>query len=125
MEERQGSQRSAEKRPERYISHALVEIRRYRWWPLGVQSAVLLDLSINGFKIEFTGKFTCKPEDSLWMQIPLSPFQVNGPDEILMRITVKWFDANKMRIGGTFELAHPHHIAFLEQVIEKVKDQVL
>lgn len=125
MEDQQGSQRSQEKRPKRYISHALVEVRRYRWWPLGIQSAVLLDLSINGFKIEFTGKSSCEPEQSLWMEIPLSPFQISGPDEILMRITVKWFDEAKMRVGGTFELAYPHQSVFLEQLIEKVKDQVL
>ncbi len=124
MAEQQGSQQS-NNRPERYISHALVEVRRYRWWPLGVQSAVLLDLSTHGFKIEFTGKFHCKADESFWMTIPLSPFEISGPSDILLRITVKWFDDSKMRMGGVFELAEPQQVAFLGQIIEKVKAQVL
>lgn len=125
MEERQGSESSQSTRPTRYMSHALVEIRRYRWWPLGVQSAVLLDLSTQGFKAEFTGRTSCKSEESYWMHVPLSPFQIAGPSDILLRITIKWFDESKMRIGGVFELADAHQMVFLEQLIEKIKSQAL
>lgn len=112
-------------RPERVISHALVEIRRYKWWPLGVHSAVLLDLSAQGFKLEFTGKVSCKMNDSFWMQIPLSPFGISGPGDVTLKIIVKWFDESKMRIGGVFEMVEPSQSAFLEKIIEKVKAQSL
>jgi hypothetical protein len=59
------------------------------------------------------------------MTIPLSPFEISGPSDILLRITVKWFDDSKMRMGGVFELAEPQQVAFLGQIIEKVKAQVL
>ncbi len=112
-------------RPERVISHALVEIRRYRWWPLGVHSAVLLDLSPQGFKAEFTGKVSCKTDETFWMQIPLSPFGIAGPGDVLLKIVIKWFDPTKMRIGGVFEMVEPTQSAFLEKIIEKVKAQAL
>ncbi len=114
-------------RPERVISHALVEVRRHRWWPFGIQSAVLLDLSTQGFKIEFTGHGSYRQGDRLWMTIPLSPFQVLGPESITLKINIKWFDANKMRIGGVFEFTETTspETGFLEQIIDKVKAREL
>lgn len=117
--------KSSPARSERLISHALVEIRRYSWWPFGVKSAVLLDLSNEGFKIELTGKATCAIGDSFWMQIPLTPFGITNPSDISLKISVKWFDPKKMRIGGVFE--NPDNVSkiYLEKIIEKVKDQAL
>jgi hypothetical protein len=42
-------------RPERFISHALVEVRKYKLFPFFIQSGILLDMSTAGFKAEYTG----------------------------------------------------------------------
>lgn len=114
-----------QERAERVISHALVELRRHKWWPLGVKSAVLLDLSQTGFKVEFTGQAKCGVDEMFWMQIPLSPFGIVAPRDIAVRVTVKWFDPKKMRMGGIFESPDAATNIFLEKIIEKVKIQTL
>ncbi len=107
------------------MSHALVELRRSKWWPLGVHSAVLLDISATGFKIEFTGKAACRAGDSFWMQIPLTPFAISSPQTITLKVLVKWFDAEKMRVGGVFESLDKSSDLYLGQIIERVKEQAL
>jgi hypothetical protein len=52
-------------RESRYASHALVELRRFKILPFGVHSAVLLDVSLGGFKIEFTGEINAKPGERI------------------------------------------------------------
>lgn len=114
-----------QERAERVMSHALVEIRPYRWLPFGIKSAVLLDLSSSGFKAEFTGTVQCKPGDHFFMQIPLLPFGIKAPASISCPVVVKWFDSNKMRIGGVFEnVSNTTHV-YLNEIIEKVKIQGL
>ena len=68
------SEQSQVDRSERVMSHALVELRSNNWWPFGVKSAVLLDLSASGFKIELTGPADIKLETIHLLTIPLRPF---------------------------------------------------
>jgi hypothetical protein len=117
--------KSSSQRLERVISHALVELRRNKWWPFGVQSAVLLDVSAAGFKIEFTGNATCQAGDSFWMEIPLAPFGITSPQSMTLKVVIKWFDPEKMRVGGVFESMEKSSELYLGQIIEKVKEQVL
>jgi hypothetical protein len=112
-------------RAERVISHALVEMRRYRWLPFGIKSAVLLDLSSSGFKAEFTGNMRCKPGDRFFMQIPLLPFGIKAPTSISCPVSIKWFDPKKMRVGGIFDSVTNTNQVYLNQIIEKVKAQGL
>jgi len=117
--------KNAPQRQERVMSHALVELRRTKWWPLGVQSAVLLDVSSGGFKIEFTGKASCVVGDTYWMQIPLAPFNISSPQAITVKVLVKWFDPEKMRLGGVFDSPQKSSELYLEQIIDRVKEQAL
>jgi hypothetical protein len=112
----------ASPRSERVISHALVDVRRWSWWPFGVQSAVLLDLSQSGFKIEFTGSARCAVDDDRVMQIPLAPFGIQSPSHISCNVRIRWFDAAKMRVGGTFEEMDPATRVYLDKIIEHVKN---
>jgi hypothetical protein len=102
-----------------------VELRRSKWWPFGIQSAVLLDVSAAGFKIEFTGSASCKAGDSFWMEVPLAPFGIPSPQSMSVKVVIKWFDPEKMRVGGVFESMEKPSELYLEQIIEKVKEQAL
>jgi len=104
-------------RAERVISHALVEVRRHpRWWPFGVRSAVLLDVSETGFKIEFTGQASYQGGEKLFMEIPLHPFGILAPRSIVLSIQIVWFDSQKMRCGGVF--LNPNHTVSV--VLQKI-----
>ena len=109
-------------RPERVISHALVELRKNRWWPFGVRSAVLLDISEGGFKIEFTATTSCTTGDKLLMEIPLAPFGILAPASILLGIQIMWFDEVKMRCGGIFVNTNPKTVLFIQKIMDESKD---
>jgi hypothetical protein len=116
---------SAKTRAERVISHALVEIRRHRWLPFGIKSAVLLDLSDSGFKAEFTGATVCRPGETRYIHIPLSPFGIKAPTSITCPVIIKWFDPEKMRVGGVFDHVSSTTQIYLTQIIDAVKTQGL
>jgi hypothetical protein len=117
------SEKTPVERSERVMSHALVELRRHNWWPFGVKSAVLLDMSATGFKIELTGPAVIKLESIHILTIPLRPFGIPTPPSIQISVRVKWFQKDKMRIGGTFEVVQPRDFLFLNSIISYVKYQ--
>jgi hypothetical protein len=108
-------------RPERVISHALVELRRRSWWPFGIKSAVLLDVSESGFKIEFTGKADYSKGEQLILSIPLTPFGISAPRAISVPVEVVWFDQEKMRCGGVFKNSDPSVALFVRKIMEVSK----
>ena len=98
----------------------LVDFKKYKWWPFGVHSGVLLDLSLGGFKMEFTGEVSIKAPSSYWISIPLSPLGINHPLRFQAKVEVRWFDENRFRIGGTFAGLEEADEHVLEQVVEKL-----
>ncbi|MFK7872866.1 MAG: PilZ domain-containing protein [Oligoflexales bacterium] len=104
-------------RKDRFISHALVEVRKYRWWPFGVHSAVLLDISLQGFKCEFTAPFDTNIGASYWLTIPLPPLGIFAPSKISCLGECRWFDANTMRFGGVFVELDKTQRLLIEQVV--------
>jgi hypothetical protein len=115
------NQRSA--RAERFISHALVEVRRFRHIPFFCSSAVLLDLSMAGFKIEFTGSDIVHPGQKLWLSIPLGPLGILGPTKLLNRIEVRWYDAKRRRVGGVLMDGDKASAQILQQIIETLRER--
>ena len=113
------------KRAERVMSHALVELRPRKWWPFGVKSAVLLDISATGFKIELTGACKIDLQSRYWMTIPLGPFGMASPPSIQVAVTVRWFDEVKMRVGGTFEKIQDSASLYMDKIVDAVKEQPL
>jgi hypothetical protein len=116
---------SGERRPlqrfPRFQSHALVDVKTSSWNPFASFSAVLLDLSVQGFKIEFVSPVTIHAGERARLVIPLSPFRILSPERLKLRIVVKWFDARNQRAGGVFEGA----TAADAHVIEKILDRLL
>ncbi len=94
--------KSVETRDPRYRAHALVEIRKYKYLPFYVHSAVLLDISYGGFKAEFTGNAKVAPGEIVWLHIPLQPLSIPSPSHLYCRGKIKWFDPKRNRIGGVF-----------------------
>lgn len=112
---------SSSTRQERFTSHALVEIRKYRWLPFGLHSAVLLDISLQGFKIEFTGEYHASVGDFYWLNVPLSPLGIYSPPRIICQSQCRWFDDQKYRFGGAFvDLDHTQRL-IIDQIVETLK----
>ncbi len=112
------AKKPADERQNRYTSHALVELRRYKHLPFHIYSAVLLDISIGGFKAEFTGEAKVKPGDKFWLSIPLSPLGIHAPSRLLIRGETRWFDHKKFRIGGTFMSLTKTDRHVIDQIVE-------
>ena len=112
-------------RAERFQSHALVELRRFRlfsWFP---KSAVLLDLSMGGFKLEFSGPTTVLSGERFWLTIPLRPLGVLGPPAVVLRVEVKWYDQGRGRVGGVFLNPSKVERMLLVQLVENLRQRGL
>ena len=108
-------------RDRRYISHALVEVRKFKLLPFYCDSAVLLDISIGGFKLEFTGEVKVSPGSQYWLIIPLSPLGIFAPKKLVCRSEVRWFDDSRYRIGGTFINLSKTDQVVIEQIVSSLK----
>jgi hypothetical protein len=110
-------------RERRYISHALVEIRKFKHWPFGIKSAVLLDISLNGFKMEYTSEVTSKPGELIWLNIPLNPVGIFSPSHLMIRGECRWFDKSRFRVGGIFLELTKSDKMIVEQIVETVRSR--
>lgn len=119
----QHEQDSLQARESRYASHALVELRRFRHLPFGVHSAVLLDISLGGFKIEFTGESVIKPGVQFWLSIPLTPLGIYAPSRLLCKGECRWFDAKRYRLGGVFLQLTKTDRHIIDHVVETLKQR--
>jgi hypothetical protein len=117
------AEQTVKPRAQRYISHALVEVRRFRILPFFCYSAVLLDISVGGFKLEFTGEIEVAPGNQYWLNIPLSPLGIYAPKRLMCRCECRWFDSSRFRMGGTFvDLSKTDHL-LIEQVVSSLKSR--
>lgn len=110
-------------RESRYPSHALVELRRFKHLPFKVHSAVLLDISIGGWKAEFTGDVRTRPGEQFWLSIPLTPLGIFAPARLMCRGECRWFDEKRFRVGGVFTQLATTDRHILEQVIETLSQR--
>ena len=122
MTEQIASEASQALRPQRFTSHALVEIRRFRWLPVGTQSAVLLDISHEGFKIEFTSEFKAQIGKSYWITIPLAPLGIHSPTRLSCLSQCRWFDDSRFRVGGVFIDLEDSQRALIHKIVDNLRD---
>lgn len=108
-------------RPARFTSHALAEVRKFKYLPFLCHSAVLLDISLGGFKLEFTGEVNATPGSQYWLSIPLSPLGIYAPSRLMCRAEVRWFDARRHRIGGVFMEITKKDQLIIEQIIDSLR----
>lgn len=107
-------------RAPRFESHTLVDVRLSSWNPFSKASAVLLDLSVQGFKIEFLGPVAVRPGDALTMILPLLPFGVQSPRRLKLRIQFKWIDRRTFRAGGVFTHLGQDDAAVLKRILSSL-----
>jgi hypothetical protein len=106
------------KRAKRIESHALVDVKMSSWNPLATSSAILLDLSWQGFKIEFINPVKLKPGSRLSMSVPLSSFGILAPAKLKLKIQVKWYDSRMLRAGGIFEPESHEQDYLIQKIID-------
>lgn len=90
-------------RPTRVVSYFLVNIKKYRYLPFFSScSAVLLDISFSGLKLNIEGNYKLVAGQQFWLSIPLAPVGISSPSKLVLRCECKWYDASKMRAGCVF-----------------------
>jgi hypothetical protein len=109
------------RRTPRFESHALVEIRTSRWNLFSTKSAILIDISADGFKIEFVSSLApLRFGSKIRVSIPLAPFGIYSAQAIELVGLVRWFDERNFRCGGIFEKSDIETTTHLEQIIDFV-----
>ena len=108
-------------RQERFLSHALVEIRKYQWLPFGIHSAILLDISLQGFKIELTSEHQTSVGTFYWLNIPLAPLGIYSPGHLSCQVQCRWFDEKRYRLGGVFTDLDKTQRLIIDQIVETLK----
>lgn len=110
-------------RPARITSHALVEVKKCKCLPFWTYSAVLLDISIAGFKIEFTGEVKITPGNEYWLIIPLRPLGIYSPEKLSCKVECRWFDEKRFRVGGVFMSLSKTDSLLIEQILSTLIDK--
>jgi hypothetical protein len=105
----------------RFESHALVEVRTSWWNPFSTKSAILIDISADGFKIEFVSALTkIKFGSKVRITIPLAPFGIYSSQAVILSAIVRWFDERNFRCGGVFDKPSSEIEAHLAQIVSFV-----
>ena len=108
-------------RPKRFLSHTLVELRQFKRLPFLCYSAVVLDISAGGFKLEFTGETVSTPGRRYWLHIPLIPLGISNPRNFSCLCECRWFDNKRFRMGGSFVELKPEDEKLIEQIMASIK----
>lgn len=110
-------------REERFRSHALIEVKKFKHLPFGISSGVLLDLSISGFKLDLTRRASIKAGDHLWLRIPLTTLGISIPSSFQCKIECKWVDQEKFRLGGVFTSLSSTDRMVIDQIVQTLEDR--
>ncbi|RZA17220.1 MAG: PilZ domain-containing protein [Proteobacteria bacterium] len=108
-------------RAKRFLSHTLVELRQFKHLPFFCYSAVVLDISSGGFKLEFTGETVSVPGKRYWLHIPLMPLGISSPSSFSCLCECRWFDPKRFRMGGSFVNPTADDIKLIEKVMASIK----
>ncbi len=109
-------------RAQRFFSHTIVTIKRYKHVPFFGHSGVLLDISTQGFKLEFVAKTTSNIGECYWLSVPLHPLKIASPSNLVIKAQCKWFDPQRLRMGGVFLDLENSQKEIIETIIERLKD---
>lgn len=108
-------------RAKRFLSHTLVELRQWKRVPFFCHSAVVLDISSGGFKLEFTGETLSVPGKRYWLHVPLAPLGIPSPKSFSCLCECRWFDPKRFRMGGSFLNLTPEDHKLIELIMNSIK----
>lgn len=108
-------------RAKRFLSHTLVELRQFKRLPFFCSSAVVLDISSGGFKLEFTGETLSVPGKRYWLHIPLTPLGIPSPRTFSCLCECRWFDPKRFRMGGSFVNLSAEDHKLIEVIMNSIK----
>ncbi len=110
-------------RPDRFFSHAAIEVRRVKWLPFFCQSGILLDVSPAGFKIEVMGDTRQKVGTRFWIHMPLISFGIHDLEKLDLLAEAKWIDPEKCRIGGIFVDLDAQSRETIERIVNRLSSK--
>lgn len=102
----------------RTTSHALLDLRPMWWNPFLTLSAVLLDISPKGFKIELVENASLRPNSRVTLKIPLAPFGMKRPRHLVVRGHLRWFDSDSRKAGGEFTALKASQETIVQRILE-------
>jgi hypothetical protein len=108
---------------QRLDSYSLVEVRSFKHFPIFCKSAGLLDLSLGGFKVEFTDESKYSPGSKFWFYIPMAPLGMIKPKYICVKAECRWFDAKRYRIGAVFTSLNEKEKSIIERIMKVLTDR--
>jgi hypothetical protein len=111
-------------REHRFESHALIEVQLQWWNPFSKHSAVLLDLSASGCKIEFVNPIKLTTQKKVQLHIPLTPFGIDSITVLHAQAEVKWFDVTCLRCGCVFIQLDETKKYAIEQALNRIEKVV-
>ena len=123
MNKQSVTKKKPQDRENRYTSHALVEFRKFKVLPIGIHSAILLDISLGGFKIELTGDKKVRTGENFWLHIPLAPLGIYAPARLMCRGECRWFDGERYRVGGVFTDLSKTDRMIIDQIVETMRQR--
>lgn len=107
---------------ERINTHTLAELKKYKWLPfVSTYSGVILDISLSGIKLAFSGAVDIKPHTVYTLKIPLIPLGLTHLKCFECAVEVKWFDKHNYRLGGLFIHLNEPQTELLNQIITALK----
>lgn len=107
---------------ERINTHTLAELKKYKWLPfVSTYSGVILDISLSGIKLAFSGAVDIKTHTVYTLKIPLIPLGMTHLKCFECTLEVKWFDKHNYRLGGLFIHLNEHQTHLLSQIIAALK----
>lgn len=106
----------------RYETQLVADLFLNKWNPFSKKKVVILDLSWQGFKIEFLNEknLSVKNGSNLTLLIPIKQFNISNLKDLKLEIIVKWCDKESRRIGGVFIHPSGEKSIILGNIIQKL-----
>jgi len=106
----------------RYETPLIAYVIPYKWIPFFKIKVVILDLSWNGFKIEFPEKLIKKLRYNsiLSIEIKINQFNISTITKIKLKLIIKWFNLESRRAGGIFARPRGEKAIVLGNLIQKL-----
>lgn len=114
--------RALQERSLRHSAFSVIEVRKFKRLPFFCYSAVLLDISSTGCKIEFAGEHRIKVDEERWLYLPLAPLGFVQPNALCIKASCRWFIGDRYRSGWVFEEPSESMAALVERVIVAVDE---